>query len=157
MLTFIGFLILGTGIMVLVISRIDIQIASLAWMKRLKAAQGVFLMVIGTFMMLLNSLFFFADRGFNYLLVYPTGKMSAVMEQGIKWRGFAKIDKWQKFIDVKVVGHRDLHVVILEKYVVVATRFAGRTLDWREVGIADQVLEDGREVGIGCIQRGDRS
>ena len=30
--------------------------------------------------------------------------MSAVMEQGIKWRGFAKIDKWEKYIDVKVVG-----------------------------------------------------
>ena len=54
--------------------------------------------------MLTNSLFFFADRGFNYLLVYPTGQMSAVMEQGIKWRGFAKIDKWEKYIDVKVVG-----------------------------------------------------
>lgn len=62
------------------------------------------LFTLGMLFVLMNSLFFFADRGFNYLLVYPTGKMSAVMEQGIKWRGFAKIDKWQKFIDVKVVG-----------------------------------------------------
>lgn len=49
-------------------------------------------------------LFFFAERGHSYLLVFPTGKMSAVMEQGIKWRGLAKIDKWQKYIDVKVVS-----------------------------------------------------
>ena len=104
MITFIGFLVFAIGILVLLISRIDVQLEALAWMKKLKTGQGVFLTVIGVILMLLNSLFFFADRGFNYLLVYPTGKMSAVMEQGIKWRGFAKIDKWQKFIDVKVVG-----------------------------------------------------
>ena len=64
----------------------------------------ILLFLSGIFLVLIPSLFFFADRGFNYLLVSPTGRMSAVMEQGIKWRGFAKIDKWQKFIDVKVVG-----------------------------------------------------
>lgn len=104
MITFIGFLVLIMGIAVIVISRIDIQVETLAWLKKFKVGQGVVLLFIGAVLMLLNSLFFFADRGFNYLLVYPTGKMSAVMEQGIKWRGFAKIDKWQKFIDVKVVG-----------------------------------------------------
>lgn len=65
-------------------------------------ANGV--LIAGIILTLWSSLFFFADRGFNYLLVSPTGKMSAVMEQGIKWRGFAKIDKWQKYIDVKVVS-----------------------------------------------------
>tara|TARA_Y100001972_G_scaffold128747_1_gene191461 strand:+ start:12589 stop:13911 length:1323 start_codon:yes stop_codon:yes gene_type:complete len=104
MITFIGFLVLIMGIAVIVISRIDIQVETLAWLKKFKVGQGVVLLFIGAVLMLLNSLFFFADRGFNYLLVYPTGRMSAVMEQGIKWRGFAKIDKWQKFIDVKVVG-----------------------------------------------------
>lgn len=59
--------------------------------------------IVGLFIMLMPYLWFFADRGYNYLLVYPNGKMSAVMEQGIKWRGFAKIDKWDKYIDVKVV------------------------------------------------------
>lgn len=53
----------------------------------------------------LTSSFFFADRGFNYLLVSPTGNMSAVMEQGIKFKlPGTKIDKWQKYIDVKVVA-----------------------------------------------------
>lgn len=60
--------------------------------------------LLGVFIAIAPYLFFFADRGFNYLLVSPTGNMSAVMEQGIKWRGFAKIDEWQKFIDVKVIG-----------------------------------------------------
>lgn len=104
MLVFIGFLLLVIGIIVLIISRIDITVPNLAWMKKFKHTQGLLIGLLGVVLMLLNSLFFFADRGFNYLLVYPTGTMSAVMEQGIKWRGFAKIDTWQKFIDVKVVG-----------------------------------------------------
>ena len=35
--------------------------------------------------------------------MYPTGAKTAVMSEGIKWRGFAKIVPWQKFIDVKVI------------------------------------------------------
>lgn len=100
----LGFFLLAIGLIVLLISKIDITVPALAWMKKFKATQGLFLTALGLLLTLLNSLFFFADRGFNYLLVYPTGRMSAVMEQGIKWRGFAKIDTWQKFIDVKVVG-----------------------------------------------------
>ena len=62
-------------------------------------------MVIGgLFLVLMPYLFFFAERGYNYLLVSPTGNMSAQLDQGIKWRGFAKIDVWQKYIDVKVVS-----------------------------------------------------
>ncbi|WP_421890343.1 hypothetical protein [Marinoscillum sp.] len=104
MFTFIGLLLLATGVVVILISRIEITVPTLAWMRRFKIRQGMLLVTFGVIMMLINSLFFFADRGFNYLLVYPTGRISAVMEQGIKWRGFAKIDHWQKFIDVKVVG-----------------------------------------------------
>ncbi|XOV90895.1 MAG: hypothetical protein ACFHWX_11865 [Bacteroidota bacterium] len=104
MITFIGFLVLVMGIIIIIISRINIQMDAFAWLQRFRIGQGVALTIIGAILMLMNSMFFFADRGFNYLLVYPTGRMSAVMEQGIKWRGFAKIDKWQKFIDVKVVG-----------------------------------------------------
>ena len=104
MLIAIGFLFLLLGVVVLLVSRINIQAPAFAWTRKLRPRQGLLLTFVGIVLMLLNSLFFFADRGFNYLLVYPTGQMSAVMEQGIKWRGFAKIDKWQKFIDVKVVG-----------------------------------------------------
>ncbi|MGD9992581.1 MAG: SPFH domain-containing protein [Salinivirgaceae bacterium] len=62
------------------------------------------LLLSGLFVALIPYLFFFAERGYTYLLVYPSGKLNAVMEQGIKWRGLAKIDEWQKYIDVKVVG-----------------------------------------------------
>ncbi|MGE4288608.1 MAG: hypothetical protein AB7E36_07965 [Salinivirgaceae bacterium] len=62
------------------------------------------LLMSGLFVALIPYLFFFAERGYTYLLVYPSGKLNAIMEQGIKWRGLAKIDEWQKYIDVKVVG-----------------------------------------------------
>lgn len=104
MLIFIGVVLLIVGLIVFIISRIDISISALQWMKKFRKGQGLVFMLLGVLLMLTKSLFFFADRGFNYLLVYPTGQMSAVMEQGIKWRGFAKIDKWEKYIDVKVVG-----------------------------------------------------
>ena len=104
MITFLGVIVVLLGFGVLVLSKIAPHQPTKEWMKLFKPTQGAVIIFIGVFLMLLNSLFFFADRGFNYLLVSPTGQMSTVMEQGIKWRGFAKIDKWQKFIDVKVVG-----------------------------------------------------
>lgn len=58
---------------------------------------------IGITLVILPFLFFWAEPGYQYFLVYPTGSKSAIMSEGIKWRGFAKIIPWQKFIDVKVV------------------------------------------------------
>ncbi len=105
MITFLGFLILLAGFAAFVFSKIEKSNSRLPeLLKGIKKVHGTALIIIGIILMLTKSLFFFADRGFNYLLVSPTGNMSAVMEQGIKWRGFAKIDKWQKFIDVKVIG-----------------------------------------------------
>jgi len=74
------------------------------WMVNLKKKLSIPLVVVGLFVFMIPYLFFFADRGYNYLLVHPGGKLDAVMVQGIKWRGFAKLDPWQKYIDVKVVG-----------------------------------------------------
>ena len=107
MITFLGFLVLLAGLSAIVISKIEKSITRFPdWLRGIKKMHGTVLVVIGLLLMMTKSLFFFADRGFNYLLVSPTGKMSAVMEQGIKWRGFAKIDKWQKYIDVKVVSDK---------------------------------------------------
>ena len=100
MITFIGIIFLMAGISALVIAKFENK---REWMRFITNQKAFFIIIVGILFLFMNSLFFFADRGFNYLLVYPTGKMSTVMEQGIKWRGFAKIDKWQKFIDVKVV------------------------------------------------------
>ena len=57
----------------------------------------------GILLVLMPYLFFWAEPGYQYFLVYPTGNTSAIMSQGIKWRGFAKVVPWQKYIDVKVV------------------------------------------------------
>lgn len=105
MLTFLGLIVLFVGIAVLVISNIEFENKFSDYLKTLTIINPRYLIILGLVLMTLPYLFFFADRGFNYLLVSPSGRMSAVMEQGIKWRGFAKIDKWQKYIDVKVVSN----------------------------------------------------
>ena len=61
------------------------------------------LALVGLSLAVLPFLFFWAEPGYQYLVVYPTGNKTAVMSEGIKWRGFAKIVPWQKFIDVKVI------------------------------------------------------
>ncbi|MCG8475460.1 MAG: hypothetical protein MI784_08310 [Cytophagales bacterium] len=53
-------------------------------------------------LIMLPYLFFWADPSYQYLVVYPTGKKSAVTGEGIQWRGFARITPWQKYIDIKV-------------------------------------------------------
>ncbi len=103
MLTFFGIIVLLLGIGMFITLGIEKETTIKRWTKGLKKIHAYVLMLLGILLLMLPWMVFFADRGFNYLLVSPTGKMSAVMEQGIKWRGFAKIDKWQKFIDVKVV------------------------------------------------------
>lgn len=57
----------------------------------------------GITLIILPFLFFWAEPGYQYFVVYPTGSKTAVMSEGITWRGFAQIIPWQKYIDVKVV------------------------------------------------------
>ena len=66
-----------------------------------------FFLGIGVVLVFIPYLFFWAEPGYQYLLVYPTGNKSAIMTEGITWRGFAQIIPWQKFIDVKVVEGRE--------------------------------------------------
>ena len=65
------------------------------------------IMVFGITIATLPYMFFWADPTEQYFLVYPTGSTGVVTTQGIKWRGFAKITPWQKFIDVKVTEKGD--------------------------------------------------
>ena len=64
---------------------------------------------IGIFMIMLPYLFFWAEPGYQYFLVYPTGNTGVILSQGVKFRGFAKVTPWQKYIDVKVVDKGDSH------------------------------------------------
>lgn len=59
--------------------------------------------VLGLLLTIGPGLFFWAEPGYQYYLVYPTGQTGVVMTQGMKFRGFAKVIPWQKYIDVKVV------------------------------------------------------
>ena len=124
MFQFLGILVLLAGIGILVLrmftvkedvvktvkgyggvqEQVVVQSKSPDWMLRLRKQLAYLLMPLGLFIFMIPYLFFFADRGYNYLLVHPGGKLDAVMSQGIKWRGFAKIDEWQKYMDVKVVA-----------------------------------------------------
>ena len=61
------------------------------------------LLVIGILMFFFNNLFFWAEAGKQYFLVYPWGEKGAIMSQGFKPRMFAKITSWPKWIDVAAI------------------------------------------------------
>lgn len=61
------------------------------------------IILLGITVTLIPNLFFWAEPGYQYFVVYPNGKKDAIMTEGIKFRGFAQITPWQKFIDVKVI------------------------------------------------------
>ena len=73
MITFLGFLILLAGIAALIISKLDKGEESPKWLSLFTSRQGIIGIAAGIVLMLINPLFFFVDRGFNYLLVSPTG------------------------------------------------------------------------------------
>lgn len=66
-----------------------------------KTASAIF--IFGILFGMIPYLFFWAEPGYQYFLVHPSGNTGAITSQGIKWRGFAKITPWQKYIDVKVL------------------------------------------------------
>lgn len=72
-----------------------------------KGKVAMFFLSIALVLILLPYLFFYAEPGYQYLVVSPTGAKSAVMNEGIKWRGFSQVIPWQKFIDVKVVAKNE--------------------------------------------------
>ncbi|MFA8451540.1 MAG: cell envelope integrity protein TolA [Bacteroidales bacterium] len=63
--------------------------------------------IVGVILWLIPYLFFWAEPGYQYFLTYPWGTKSAAMEEGIRWRGFAKITPWKKFIEIKVAGEQE--------------------------------------------------
>jgi hypothetical protein len=67
----------------------------------------LYIMAFASVMAMANSLFFYSRFGHQYYLVYPTGGWSTVSTSGIKFKGFATIQEWQKEIDIKVVGDNE--------------------------------------------------
>lgn len=65
------------------------------------------IMVLSLIVALFNGLFFWAEAGYQYVLVFPTGAKKMVSDPGYSFRGFAQIHPWQKFIDVKVPDEKE--------------------------------------------------
>ena len=61
------------------------------------------LLVTGVVFIMLNGLLFWAEAGKQYFLVYPWGQKAAVMNQGYKFRMFAKITAWPKWVDIAAI------------------------------------------------------
>lgn len=59
--------------------------------------------IVGAFMFLSVWLFFYSEQGYQYYLISPTGSRSTVYEQGFHWRGFATVQPWDKYFDIKGV------------------------------------------------------
>jgi len=74
------------------------------WLLMFSRKLSMAAIISGACLITLPYLFFWAEPGYQYFVVYPNGKKDAVLTEGIKFRGFAKITPWQKFIDVKVVS-----------------------------------------------------
>ncbi len=102
----IGIILLIIGLIALAL-RPQIQDESKvpAWLLMFNRRVSLSIVGVGALFITLPYLFFWAEPGYQYFVVYPSGKKSAIMSEGIKFRGFAKITPWQKFIDVKVVSN----------------------------------------------------
>ncbi|MCF7820393.1 MAG: hypothetical protein K9M44_02895 [Candidatus Pacebacteria bacterium] len=79
------------------------------FVKFLNKKVAYLIMFLGLAAMLFNGIFFWADAGKQYFLVYPWGKKDAIMSQGFKPKFFAKVTSWPKWIDIAalVPGEED--------------------------------------------------
>lgn len=119
-MTFIGIIIVLLGLVMLIVrpflaeedsfkenkdgQMIKIRSKASPWLLAFSRRISIVVVSVGAFLIMIPYLFFWAEPGYQYFVVYPNGKKDAVMTEGIKFRGFAKITPWQKFIDVKVVS-----------------------------------------------------
>lgn len=119
-MTFLGILIILIGLITLIVrpflseedsfsegkdgQMVKTKSKASPWLLMFSRKVSLAVVAIGAFLIMVPYLFFWAEPGYQYFVVYPNGKKDAVMTEGIKFRGFAKITPWQKFIDVKVVS-----------------------------------------------------
>lgn len=67
--------------------------------------KGAIFLVLSFGMFFIKSCIFYAEAGYQYLIIKPNGAKSAIMEEGYHWAGpFVKIQEWQKYIDVKAAA-----------------------------------------------------
>lgn len=127
LISFIGIVMLiALAVGYLLRNRLQLSVAPVFQNKR----RMLYLMSFALLLALSNELFFYARFGHQYYLVHPTGGWSTVFSSGIKFRGFATIQEWQKEIDIKVVADGEpvdgIEGVITDK-VTFITRNTGRS------------------------------
>jgi hypothetical protein len=72
------------------------------------AKRSLIVGLLGGLVLLINSAMFYAEPGTQYFIVGPTGSKHAVTTEGYKFvLPFSKVQAWQKYIDVKVIGPKD--------------------------------------------------
>jgi hypothetical protein len=106
-MTLLGILLISFSIGVYVASKVIKEKNSPGILKNWTGRKSLIVGAIGVFLMLSTSMFFYANPGYQYFIVGPTGSKTAVMTEGYKFVApFSKIQPWQKYIDVKVVSDK---------------------------------------------------
>jgi len=78
-----------------------ILLALAGWKK------GAFSLLLAFGLFFISSTLFYAEAGYQYLIIKPSGAKSAIMDEGYHYVGpFVKIQDWQKYIDVKASAEK---------------------------------------------------
>lgn len=64
--------------------------------------KGILAGVVGALLIIFSNTLFYAEQGYFYLLIKPSGTKDAIMTEGFHFKGFfSKIKPWQADIDIK--------------------------------------------------------
>ncbi|CAM1368701.1 conserved hypothetical protein [Tenacibaculum sediminilitoris] len=100
MLTFIGILLIITGVISIILNSIIKNNKVLNWFTTQRSLQFLF---IGIIMSIITGMFFYAEPGTAYAVQYPWGGQKAVFQQGIKTKMWGRLIPIQFEIPIKYV------------------------------------------------------
>ncbi|MEE3999596.1 hypothetical protein V1T75_04520 [Tenacibaculum sp. FZY0031] len=100
MLTFIGILLIITGVISIILKSIIKNNKIINWFTTQRSLQFLF---IGVIMSIITGIFFYAEPGTAYAVQYPWGGQKAVFQQGIKTKMWGRLIPIQFEIPIKYV------------------------------------------------------
>lgn len=100
MLTFIGILLIITGVISIILKSIIKNNKLINWFTTQRSLQFLF---IGIIMSVVTGMFFYAEPGTAYAVQYPWGGQKAVFQQGIKTKMWGRLIPIQFEIPIKYV------------------------------------------------------
>ena len=100
MLTFIGILLIITGVISIILKSIIKNNKIINWFTTQRSLQFLF---IGVIMSIITGMFFYAEPGTAYAVQYPWGGQKAVFQQGIKTKMWGRLIPIQFEIPIKYV------------------------------------------------------